>query len=153
LGGKEGRETGQPAEFTPGSRGLLTIRHEPAEIGATQYEEFVELIRSKGIGEARSLYEREKQASPRDTLFTEETLNRMGYELLSEYRMTRKAIEVFRWNVEAYPASFNVYDSLGEAFLADGKPDLAIANYRKSLELNPQNTNATKVLEQIGKGK
>lgn len=150
LGGNADGVRGQQADFTPGSRGLLTIRNKKAEIAAAPYEEFVNLIRSKGIGPARTLYEREKQISPRDTLFAERTLNRMGYELLYDYRLTGEAIEVFRWNAEAYPGSSNVYDSLGEAYLAHGEKDRAIANYRKSLELNPQNTNAKSVLEAIG---
>ncbi len=33
------------------------------------------------------------------------------------------------------------YDSLGEAYVANGNRELAIANFKKSVELNPQNTN------------
>lgn len=137
-------------DFPPGQRGLLTIRHEGAEPAAPLYEEFVDYIRMKGVGGARKLYESVKRSSPRDTLCAEGTLNRMGYELLYAYRLKKEAIEVFRWNVEAYPGSFNVYDSLGEAYLADGARDSAITNYRRSLELNPQNSNARTVLERLG---
>jgi tetratricopeptide (TPR) repeat protein len=49
-----------------------------------------------------------------------------------------------------YPRSFNVYDSLGEAYLMNGDKDLAIENYRKSLELNPDNSNAAKMLKKLG---
>ena len=52
--------------------------------------------------------------------------------------------------MEAYPESFNVYDSLGEALLAAGDREGAEANYRKSLELNPDNTNAVEVLQSMG---
>jgi cytochrome c-type biogenesis protein CcmH/NrfG len=34
-----------------------------------------------------------------------------------------------------------VYDSLGEAYMKKGEKELAIANYQKSLELNPDNAN------------
>jgi dienelactone hydrolase len=141
---------GDDVDFSSGSRGLLAIRHVAAETPAAIYEEFVSLIRTKGISEARRVYDREKLASPRDTLFAEGTINRLGYELLYAYGMTAEAIEVFRWNVAAYPGSFNTYDSLGEAYLANGDRELAIINYRKSLDLNPQNTNANSVLEKIG---
>jgi len=53
------------------------------------------------------------------------------------------AIEIFKLNVAAYPQAFNAYDSLGEAYMVHGDKDLAIANYKKSLELNPKNTGAT----------
>lgn len=33
---------------------------------------------------------------------------------------------------------------------ATGERELAIKNYKKSLELNPQNTNATTVLKRLG---
>jgi Tfp pilus assembly protein PilF len=42
-------------------------------------------------------------------------------------------------NVRLYPESWNVYDSLGEAQAKAGDTALAIQNYEKSLQLNPQN--------------
>jgi cytochrome c-type biogenesis protein CcmH/NrfG len=51
--------------------------------------------------------------------------------------------------VELYPQSANVYDSLGEAHMTDGQKKLAIQNYKKSLELNPDNNNAKEMLEKL----
>lgn len=45
-----------------------------------------------------------------------------------------------------FPASFNVYDSLAEAYMKKGNKELAIESYRKSLELNPDNVNALEKL-------
>jgi len=59
------------------------------------------------------------------------------------------AMEIFRLNVEEFPQDANVYDSLGEAYLKKGEKGLAIENYRKSLELNPQNDNARDVLKKL----
>jgi tetratricopeptide (TPR) repeat protein len=56
---------------------------------------------------------------------------------------------MFKINVELYPESWNVYDSLGEALLAAGDREAAIAMYEKSLEINPENTNGRDMLEQI----
>jgi tetratricopeptide (TPR) repeat protein len=53
-------------------------------------------------------------------------------------------------NVELYPASWNVYDSLADGYLANGDKELAIANYKKSLEMNPKNTNAAEALKKLG---
>jgi cytochrome c-type biogenesis protein CcmH/NrfG len=47
------------------------------------------------------------------------------------------------------PGGWNTYDCLGEAYLKAGNKELAIKNYKKSLELNPKNDNAMKVLEKI----
>jgi len=81
----------------------------------------------------------------------EQQLNNMGYEYLGRHDVNR-AIEVFKLNVEAYPQSWNVYDSLGEAYLASGDRALAKENYRRSLELNPKNQTARDVLAQGPKG-
>jgi CubicO group peptidase (beta-lactamase class C family) len=72
-------------------------------------------------------------------------VNRLGYWLLGEDRLD-EAIVIFELNVELYPEAWNVYDSLGEAQLAKGLRQEGIANYRRSLELNPENDNARRVL-------
>ena len=59
------------------------------------------------------------------------------------------AIEIFKINVDLYPGSAGVYDSLGEAYMKNGQKDLAANNYEKSLQLNPQNNNAVNMLKQL----
>lgn len=73
-------------------------------------------------------------------------MNRVGYQLLQDGK-TKEAIEAFKINVETFPKSGNVYDSLGEAYLKDGNKQLAIVNYKKSIELNPKNEDGKKALE------
>jgi tetratricopeptide (TPR) repeat protein len=86
-------------------------------------------------------------------------LNRLGYMLVKQNRLD-DAIEILKLNVSQYPKSWNVYDSLGEAYLKKGENQLAIKNYEKALELNPQSdefekkeyARQTKVLKEL-KGK
>ena len=80
----------------------------------------------------------------------EAELNRLGYHALNSWRDVPRAIEVFRLNVRAFPESGNVYDSLGEAYLAQGDTVRARDNYRRSLELDPNNSNAADILGRIG---
>ncbi|HEV7684837.1 MAG TPA: serine hydrolase [Pyrinomonadaceae bacterium] len=80
--------------------------------------------------------------------FREQELNTLGYQLL-QMKKVSEAIEIFKLNVEAYPQAANTYDSLGEAYLAAGEKQLAITNYKKSLELNPQNTSASRFLASL----
>ena len=54
-------------------------------------------------------------------------------------------------NVRAFPKSANVYDSLGEAHMKAGDKAEAIANYKRSLELDPSNANAVEMLRQIAR--
>ena len=110
-------------------------------------EALLKTINERGIESATQQY-RELRASQPDTYdFSEGELNTLGYQLLE--MKIKAAIEVLKLNVEAYPQSYNTYDSLGEAFMADGNKDMAIQNYRKSLELNAKNTNATNMLKKL----
>ena len=65
-------------------------------------------------------------------------MNRLGYKFLGEEKVL-EAIEVFKINVKEFPESWNVYDSLGEAYMVNGNTELSIKNYQKSVELNPNN--------------
>jgi dienelactone hydrolase len=105
-------------------------------------------IREQNVEAAiKQYYELKKTEADRYD-FGERELNVLGYILLGERRI-KEAIEIFKLNVAAYPEAFNTYDSLGEAYLANNERELAIKNYKKSLELNPQNTNAANVLKKI----
>ena len=79
---------------------------------------------------------------------SEREINQLGYFYISR-GATARAVDVFALNVRAFPKSANVYDSLGEAQLALGDTAQAIANYRKSLELDPGNSNAVAILKRI----
>lgn len=78
----------------------------------------------------------------------ERALNTLGYRLMSDDRVDQ-AVEIFKLNAKAYPDSFNVYDSLGEAYLKQGNKQLAIENYTKTLELNGNNPAAHQALEKL----
>ncbi len=83
---------------------------------------------------------------------SEETLNNLGYLLLQEGQAPA-ATTLFQRNVQEYPQSWNVYDSLGEAYMDAGQKYLAISNYEKSLQLNPKNENGMQKLKQLKESK
>lgn len=78
----------------------------------------------------------------------ENTLNNIGYILVRNSRLD-EAIKVFELNVKEHPQSGSVFDSLGEGYLSVKNYPLALQNYKKSLELNPQNTNAINMINKI----
>ncbi|QSQ15115.1 serine hydrolase domain-containing protein [Myxococcus landrumensis] len=105
---------------------------------------------SKGtVAEAVTTYRTLKAKKPDEYRFNPGELNRLGYQLLKGGRVT-DAIELFKLNVEMYPQDGNVHDSLGEAYLTRGDKVLAAESYRRALELDPKNTGAAKVLEELG---
>lgn len=65
-------------------------------------------------------------------------INNLGY-LLLRLDKPEEAIVFFELNVESFPESWNVYDSLGEAYMSIGQKKSAIKNYKKSIALNPEN--------------
>lgn len=79
----------------------------------------------------------------------EEEINDFGYQILIEKKDAKAAIEVFKLNAEQFPQSFNVWDSLGEAYYRAGNREEAIRNYEKSLQLNPNNEDGKRMLEKI----
>lgn len=75
-------------------------------------------------------------------------LNNDGYRLM-EAKKLDEAIKVFKLNVRLYPDSWNAYDSLGEAYATAGNKELVIANYEKSVQLNPNNENGRAALAKL----
>ena len=83
-----------------------------------------------------------------DIFIEEAAINAIGYNLLRLEQFS-SAVRVFELNVELFPESFNVYDSYAEALMKSGDTQNAVLNYRRSLELNPENENARGMLETL----
>lgn len=81
-------------------------------------------------------------------VFDEKDFNDLGYELLQGGNV-ENAVYMFEKGVQLYPDSWNAYDSFGEALTRTGQKARAIENYRRSLELNPRNENARKMLKEL----
>jgi hypothetical protein len=68
----------------------------------------------------------------------ENLINQIGYQLLFAGK-SEEAIAVFKTNVERYPASANVYDSLAEAYERGGNIETARPLYEKAQALGQEN--------------
>ena len=77
----------------------------------------------------------------------EATINGMGYQLM-EMNKIDLAGEFFKMNVEFYPKSFNVYDSLGDYYLAAKNKAQAKVNFEKALSI-VENPGSRKKLEAL----
>jgi CubicO group peptidase (beta-lactamase class C family) len=110
-----------------------------------------EALAAGKISEAVEGYRKIKKDTPQHAVVGEERLNLLGYSLLQQKKLP-EAIALFKLNAEFYPNSFNVYDSLGEAYMASGDKALAVANYKKSVELNPRNENGAQMLKKLEGG-
>ena len=81
--------------------------------------------------------------------FLEREVNGRGYFFLQQKRAP-EAVRMFRINADLFPASWNVWDSLGEGLLAAGDVAAARAAYEKSVQINPENRNGKEALARIG---
>lgn len=100
----------------------------------------------KGNPDAEKQYYSIKAKNP--TWDFENTINTIGYVLLGLSR-AEEAVRVFEINVKEHPKSGMVFDSLGEGYLAVKDYNRALENYKKSLELDPQNGNAENKIKEI----
>ncbi len=108
----------------------------------------LESIKRDGIEKAIAKYYELKRTEADDYNFAESELYEAGYLLLESERI-KEAIQICKLNVEAYPESWKAYDRLALAYMKNGDKELAIANYKKSRELNLDNTNAVEMLKQL----
>ena len=92
-------------------------------------------------GDFKSVEEHYQKLSKKfkyEILVPEGLINQLGYQSLFAERFD-EAITIFKTNVERYPQSANVYDSLAEAYETTGKLDLAAPLYEKAQTLGQQN--------------
>ncbi len=78
-------------------------------------------------------------------------INSVGYNLL-RHEQAEDALALFQFNAAAFPSSANAWDSLGEGYMTVGAKEQAVRAYRRSLELDPENRNAARMLERLEKG-
>ncbi|PCJ94768.1 MAG: hypothetical protein COA50_10260 [Flavobacteriaceae bacterium] len=128
--------------------------HGKNDYDTAQAYEFIEIsyyaLQKEQLQEAKTLFEFTQQQFPDCTyMYNEKALNKIGYEFLKAEK-NASAIFVFQFNASLFPDSYNVYDSLGEAYLKNNDKEGALKNYKKPLELNPENTNAKEMLGTIG---
>src|SRR5258708_18396021 len=107
----------------------------------------MELLESD-VAAAVKLFAETRARDPEVVIFKESSVNVFGYALLQSGR-AKEAIDALKLNSEAYPKSWNAFDSLGEAYMIAGEKELAIKSYNKSLELNPENKNAAEMVKRL----
>jgi dienelactone hydrolase len=119
------------------------------DAGPTIVEEFwTALNQPGGVERARQLYDEAKRRDRNVVLFPETETNLLGYQLLQAGSL-KDAVAVFHLNVEGYPRSANVYDSLSDGYLAMGNKEEALNYARKAIEMLDQDVNATAQFKQL----
>lgn len=138
----------QIASIIPGTHpGLALLNYEsygaPTALARAR---IARRLRSGGIDAAMAEYHRLQEENPDAT--PEKLLNDLGYSLLNQARF-KDAIRAFRENIAAYPTSANVYDSMGDAYLADGHPTAARDAYLRATQLDSSYAHARRLADSL----
>lgn len=152
------RKQNEPIQFKTNKRtrrlNLLVLNPDKGHVEATfsQMEKNeklpTELLMDGNFDAALKAYRELMKNDPNDPALNEDKLNQKGYFLLNSGKQ-KFAQQIFKINMLLYPTSANVYDSYAEASMKLGELDIATANYKKTLSLNPENENAVKMLKEI----
>ena len=135
------------APMTPMTKGLTNIFYgKPYETATENVDsQLYHALQSGGIAALKNKY---NQLDEKKVALRERRINYFGYELIAMKKLDA-AIAVFELNAAKYPDSANTHDSLGEAYLAAHKPQLALKSYQRALELNPNSESAKKAIKKL----
>ena len=129
--------------------GDMKITEFPAPRGLSVYTRIFRYL-SDRPGSSLTSFDPELEAlSKKDGGSLADGMNRLGYKLLYKGRPA-DAVVVLTKALSFFPKDANLYDSLGEIYMKSGNREKAAENYRKSLELDPGNSSAKKILREIG---
>jgi glyoxylase-like metal-dependent hydrolase (beta-lactamase superfamily II)/tetratricopeptide (TPR) repeat protein len=125
------------------------IEHKKGLTAPPSEAELVHLIIEKGLAEAGPAIDKIRSDHPGLKPIDESVLNWLGLHFFLWWGREEEAVGVFELNASLYPGSWKAYDTLGWACAERGRTDEAIRSYKKSLELNPQNSTARTALEKL----
>jgi len=104
-------------------------------------------IQEQNVDAAIQQYHDLKAAQRTKYDFGESALDDLAYRL-EEMKKSKESLRILELNARENPSSYT-YDSLGEACTEAGDKDCAVKSFRKSLELSPDDTNATERLKKL----
>ena len=96
----------------------------------------------------QKLCRKESKKPEPDYNISEYALNVLGYQLMEQNKVN-DALLIFQVNTELYPASANTWDSYGECLLQLDRKEEALQAYKKSLELDSNNSGAKRVIKEL----
>jgi dienelactone hydrolase len=115
----------------------------------TPEAEFWAALNSPGGAEkAAQMFRDARMRDPKASPAPQQVVNQIAYDRMQSGN-TKDAVTLAKLNVEAFPESANAYDSLGDAYLADGQNELALQSAQKAIEVLPNDQNANDDLKKL----
>ena len=128
--------------------GVRTLSEQLARVEMMNKKKLSELLATGTSIDEIIIFCKEEDLKSSEYDLSQSGINRLGYQLMGDGN-DENALKIFKLNTELYPNGANTYDSYGECLLKLGKKEEGIKAYKKSLELDPKNTNAKQVLEEM----
>ena len=128
--------------------GVGTLSEQRARVEMMNKKKLSELLATGTSIDEIIIFCKEEDLKSSEYDLSQSGINRLGYQLMGDGN-DENALKIFKLNTELYPNGANTYDSYGECLLKLGKKEEGIKAYKKSLELDPKNTNAKQVLEEM----
>lgn len=110
---------------------------------------FAQIVRDSGVTRAEQLANAVRSQCPAAVFFSESRINAVGAAFRTQRRFD-EAVQVLTFNARLFPESFLSHYWLAEALLEKGDTTSAVASYRRSVELDPQMTEAIARLKELG---
>ena len=129
---------------------LLSSQTKKAKKAPFAFRNFNDLAAKQNYEHLNELYQSIKRQHP-DFELLEPRLNNLGLQLVFNPEKGMHGISILKLAVQLFPNSANLFDSLAEGYLHIGNKPKAIQNFKVSLALDPQNTNAVKRLQELKK--
>jgi Putative esterase/Tetratricopeptide repeat len=125
------------------TRGLIAVFNK-----ASIYETLLPLAKDRAIGDVIAEYRRLKEKGGTNHNFAEPELVELGNSLVA-MRRPADAVLIYRLNLESYPRSAHTFSRLGTAYDRLGDKAAALENFRRAVQLNPNDRYATDAIKRL----
>ncbi len=133
-------ENGAPPHF-------IAVNYRPGKGLSASMEAFRTELGRRGFDHASEIYAAMQKDNP-DFKLDKTTLTAWGDDLITENALP-EAVSLLKFEVQIYPDTSSGHASLAEAYIKSGQKQLAIDNYKKALEINPENNDAKEKLKEL----
>jgi hypothetical protein len=128
---------------------LISKEFKKAKEKGFTFRDFHALAKKRQYQNLISLYNSIKKKHPTFQI-PEGAINQVGLQLIFNPKTAKHGIAIYELALHIYPKSANLYDSLATGYFYLGNKEQATKNFKKSLDLYPQNQHAKDKLKKLG---
>jgi tetratricopeptide (TPR) repeat protein len=128
---------------------LVSAKKKTGEAAPLFPDDYIHEIITRGTAAARPKIRSGLAAGKNAVPFEESALSWLGLHFLYWWGREKEAVDVFQLMTELFPKSADAFASLGEASLAAGDKNQALASYRQALQLKPDSGRLQAIIKRL----